>query len=239
MKSVHTHRGHCQACGRVQAVDNDRTLIAKHGYSVERGYFHGVCAGSDHKPLELERSLTDTHAAGCDATAQRHETHLANLHAGKAFPTNVQKYRDGGMFAGRPAHYPHAEHDIVQGKAIPRKIPWLKASACEKQRGMADHIAETEHAAAFFRNHAKTLRELAKRVHGQPLRPAESKPVLEIGDLVTLAAWGLSKSPVLALRKSPKSFGGGTEAQFKRAKDGLVFWVPLRSIRASFTKASK
>ncbi len=57
MKTTHTHRGHCQACGRVQAVDTANNLLAKHGYTVDFGYFDGVCTGSDRQPLEVDKSF--------------------------------------------------------------------------------------------------------------------------------------------------------------------------------------
>lgn len=59
MKTTHTHRGHCQACGRVHAVDTANNLLAKHGYTVEYGYFDGVCNGSDRKPLEVDKSFAE------------------------------------------------------------------------------------------------------------------------------------------------------------------------------------
>ena len=59
MKTTHTHRGHCQACGRVQAVDTANNLLAKHGYTVDFGYFDGVCTGSDRKPLEVDKSFSE------------------------------------------------------------------------------------------------------------------------------------------------------------------------------------
>lgn len=59
MKTTHTHRGHCQACGRVQAVDTANNLLAKHGYTVDFGYFDGVCTGSDRQPLEVDKSFAE------------------------------------------------------------------------------------------------------------------------------------------------------------------------------------
>ena len=59
MKTTHTHKGHCQACGRVQAVDTANNLLAKHGYTVDFGYFDGICKGSDRKPLEVDKSFSE------------------------------------------------------------------------------------------------------------------------------------------------------------------------------------
>lgn len=50
--SVHTHKGHCQLCDRLQAVNNKTGLLAKHGYTKRWSYFVGTCPGSDHKPYE-------------------------------------------------------------------------------------------------------------------------------------------------------------------------------------------
>jgi hypothetical protein len=59
MRDTHTHKGHCQACGRTQAVSTDGSLIAKHGYDVQFGFFNGTCNGSDNKPLEIEKTLAE------------------------------------------------------------------------------------------------------------------------------------------------------------------------------------
>lgn len=57
--SKHTHRGHCQVCGNAQAVDNKTGMLAKHGYTVEHGFFEGECPGSHNLPLEHDHTMTD------------------------------------------------------------------------------------------------------------------------------------------------------------------------------------
>lgn len=47
-------RGHCPYCGREQAVQ--RGLMAKHGYTVEGGWFEGVCSGQHLAPIEQEEA---------------------------------------------------------------------------------------------------------------------------------------------------------------------------------------
>ncbi len=56
----HTHTGTCQLCGRNHAVNNATGLLAKHGYTVDWGFFHGVCEGANHLPLQKDRSLLDS-----------------------------------------------------------------------------------------------------------------------------------------------------------------------------------
>ena len=60
MKTTHTHKGVCQVCGLVHAVDNKSNLLAKHGYDVQWGFFRGVCMGADNLPLQLDRTLVDS-----------------------------------------------------------------------------------------------------------------------------------------------------------------------------------
>jgi len=56
-----THTGTCQVCGREQALPGG--MLAKHGYTVDDGYFRGTCPGSTYAPLEQHRGLADTVAA--------------------------------------------------------------------------------------------------------------------------------------------------------------------------------
>jgi hypothetical protein len=52
-----THLGTCQVCSRVQKLPNG--LMAKHGYQVLGGFFEGVCFGSNHLPLEQDKTLVE------------------------------------------------------------------------------------------------------------------------------------------------------------------------------------
>lgn len=54
-----THNGNCQCCGRLQAVNSKTQRIAKHGYTVDWGFFNGVCSGAGELPLQLDRTITD------------------------------------------------------------------------------------------------------------------------------------------------------------------------------------
>jgi hypothetical protein len=55
MTNQATQNGTCQACGRQHAFDG--FAIAKHGYTLEHGFFQGQCPGSDHPPLERNDDL--------------------------------------------------------------------------------------------------------------------------------------------------------------------------------------
>ena len=61
-KRTATHSGHCQACGSLQKLPAG--FLSIHGYTVESGYFSGVCQGAKHLPYELSCDLIETLIAG-------------------------------------------------------------------------------------------------------------------------------------------------------------------------------
>lgn len=68
---THTHRGHCQICDRIQAVNVKTGRIAKHGYNVRWDFYSGTCPGSDHLPYEKSADLLPLIIASTRATIQR------------------------------------------------------------------------------------------------------------------------------------------------------------------------
>ena len=53
-------KGHCQACLRVQAVNDKTGRMSLHGYQVAGfGYFSGTCNGSKELPLEKDTTILD------------------------------------------------------------------------------------------------------------------------------------------------------------------------------------
>lgn len=76
--SKHTHRGHCQVCGSQQAVDNKTGMLAKHGYTVEHGFFEGECPGSHNLPLEHDHTMTDNIIGDLTRQAERIEQRIAD-----------------------------------------------------------------------------------------------------------------------------------------------------------------
>lgn len=50
-----THKGHCQCCGRLQMLPGG--VLSKHGYTVDFGYFSGVCRGAGELPFEQSIDL--------------------------------------------------------------------------------------------------------------------------------------------------------------------------------------
>lgn len=66
-----THNGTCQICGNEQAVNAKSGKIAKHGYTVEWGYFEGTCPGSDELPLQKGEAAARDMMLHLDNQAER------------------------------------------------------------------------------------------------------------------------------------------------------------------------
>lgn len=52
-----THTGTCQCCGATQKLPNGK--LSKHGYTVEHGWFEGVCFGAGELPFEQSKDLIE------------------------------------------------------------------------------------------------------------------------------------------------------------------------------------
>ena len=78
-RDTHTHKGHCPACGAIHAVSTNETLVAKHGYNTYWGYFDNICAGSDHSPLEIDKTFTEDFILGLEDFITETEEKLANF----------------------------------------------------------------------------------------------------------------------------------------------------------------
>lgn len=65
-----THYGTCQICGAEQKLPSGR--LSKHGYTVDFGFFNGVCNGAHGQPFEKSTDLIEK-------TVARVKTHRENL----------------------------------------------------------------------------------------------------------------------------------------------------------------
>lgn len=63
-----THQGICQGCGRMQKLPNGK--LSKHGYTVDNGWFNGVCMGSDHLPFEQSKDEIEGYIKSANESAK-------------------------------------------------------------------------------------------------------------------------------------------------------------------------
>jgi hypothetical protein len=151
-------RGHCQRCGRVQAVTAHGQL-AKHGYTVKDrgsyGYFAGTCSGSGFQPIEVSRILADSLVVQAHQDAVAHTDNARALKAGTAHPLQVQGNWD---FVKREyAMIPFADADEYRQKEAIRSAIFRE----EQRASMAAEWA-ARHAALILRVHGQALQVVAK-----------------------------------------------------------------------------
>jgi hypothetical protein len=184
MTSKGHHRGHCQACGSVQVVRADIRRIAQHGYRVAGfGYFQGVCPGSRYKPLELERTHTDSIVAMMRRDADKADERAQKLCNGERRPMSVRALDARGS----PLYTKNAD-----GKRVNQMKTWQEASSPERDAQVMYEIANAQGFACNTRAQAGALVEMATRVHGTALinrdaeelarvavRKAKSAPIAE------------------------------------------------------------
>lgn len=175
MKTTHTHRGTCQACGRIHAVDNTSRLVAKHGYTVDFGYFHGVCPGGrSHKPAELDVSFTQDTIATCERTAKLHDQAAAELRTGASVPQTFERYNPTKIVEKR-----NVWGRLYNAKGGYDTLPIDLATTEEFEKAKNIAIYKNEADARSLRAHAKGLTEHVLPRLGQPLYDAnEEKPVI-------------------------------------------------------------
>lgn len=150
------HRGNCQVCGRPQAVTTG--VIAKHGYTVDKGWFSGTCSGSGHVAMQTDISLTTTTCSLIRADCDRLDGVAADLKAGTTHPVNKPS-----RFHGKPP------------------VMWADMSPADRKDAVAAAIWGTESRARHGRSIADALEKLGAAKHNTAFlavrRDAPAKPI--------------------------------------------------------------
>lgn len=219
-----THRGTCQACGRAQA--NFKGFIAKHGYTVDWGYFNGVCGGAERLPLEQDKTYA---------------LHIIDVMRNEVAPANDQRAADLRSGAVEPDWFkrvlnvPH-----VYGAGKYSDVPCTRAEIADNvaEQQVRNAAYECERHAANARSHANSLEKLIAARHGQPLMPISTRTELAVGDRVNR---GNAKKPdlreVVAIEYrrctgcGPYMNGKSMLHAILKAPSGATYAVPTRSIR--------
>lgn len=169
-KPKSTHRGHCQACARVQAVNPDTMRLAKHGYTVKGfGFFNGVCHGADRQPLELDRTYCDEILVRLTEYAAQMDTYAAALKDGSAHPFRCNTGKS--IKVARGGRMVWEEETVL----------WEDADTYHREAAVRSAIWSTEMEAKQARRHHADLKRIAKDVHGKPLvERVDREPPLKI-----------------------------------------------------------
>jgi len=171
-----THNGTCQCCGRNQAVK--KGVLAKHGYTVENGYFEGTCVGTSNKPLQNCRELLDNNVAEWDARIQRMSTQKKRLedqakpHPDQQIPC-IEWVNDRYGLGGYVTTLLTFDKFVKYANANDRKNIGRNSSTMEArfQRHFDRWIFDIGKEIRWFEAHKTMMLDLADEVHGQPLIP--------------------------------------------------------------------
>jgi hypothetical protein len=145
------YRGHCQCCGKEQAVPN--SFMSKHGYTVKQGWFVGVCSGDRHEPIEVNREYADKLVASIRAEVPELLAKAELVKAGKLTPKMVEV-----------------------GYSLNKEVvPFEEAHSYDQRRALQIMEYGFRNRASAGEDFANALEEIANKYHGQPLMQVVKK----------------------------------------------------------------
>lgn len=163
------YRGHCPHCGRQQAVNDG---MAKHGYTVDWGYFHGTCAGAGLPPIEQYPQGATVWAARLREISDRKADEALKYEQGELEPEGMrQRYSEFG-------------------RRKVRIIPYAELNDRQKRECRAITAGEARHVSKELRALADYLDRLVAEVGGQPLLEVklnDPSKAIAVGDRVKVA----------------------------------------------------
>lgn len=144
-------RGHCQCCGRIQAVKSGH--MSKHGYTVQDGWFSGVCQGDSYGPMETSIEQTTKMVAAVRADVIKLEADLVKMEAGKILP----------KFANSTSCMPGKKVDVL----------YADAPKWDQESAVSSMIWGTKSRIKMGIDWANDMEALAAKTVGKPLETVE------------------------------------------------------------------
>jgi len=152
--------GNCQVCGRLQAVNHG---MSKHGYTVNNGWFNGICSGENELPMQKDKTVTIQICDNILDGILELENLVISLKSGKIKP----------QFAPIATFY----------KA--ELVPFNDAPKYMQEREVEKHIWNAEARIKAGEGHIQYLKALSAKVYGQELIKEEKPvkaPAIQIGE---------------------------------------------------------
>lgn len=186
-KDTHTHRGHCQYCLRVIAIDVTTGKLAKHGYNVRGGMFIGQCPGSEVLSLHVDRSHTDNVIELYKRKAVDEMKRALELETGVRTPYEVAGGEPSSYFTNHTdgddeslvRYWRFQTRKVTVQRINPRTmrpedreidetvmIEWADANEMQKRRGLILEIREAKHNSESAASFAKTMTKWAAEIFG-------------------------------------------------------------------------
>lgn len=156
-----THNGTCQVCGRTHAINPKYGTVVNHGYTVDYGYFNGICGGANRKPLQIEKTIAEHTVSRLGhyinaLQARIDEGSSAIKEITKSYSKDIYTAKTVTTFTENTwSEYPYSYGET-----------WKRAQAAEiwKIKGQADNLESIK----------VDLANLIKVVHGRPLEARET-----------------------------------------------------------------
>ena len=164
MKAIQI-RGNCQCCGREHAVVDGR--MAKHGYTVESGWFKGVCAGKHFAPIQVSREQTDTLIATVRKQVLEMIAKADKVASGEFKPTTITRHPHSKKAM---EFIPFAEATVYEQRDAIRALEWNYRRTAEMGTSFAKMMTEVAD-----KYHGKALVEVAKKEAPAFIMPRDQK----------------------------------------------------------------
>lgn len=193
-KQIHTHRGHCQLCASVQAINTQTGAIAEHGYTRAGGYFSGSCPGSQAMNLHVSRATADARifearaeAVRCDATAFNYRTGVAT----PVYAWNGEYRLAAQLVGGRPVIDKTRDSYAMYCRLTQEEVivRWELAPAEFQAISLERAIDSLTDRAKTCRDYADNLQKWADKITGKvdPYQAADLEPRdWEVDDVVRI-----------------------------------------------------
>ena len=135
MKDIQT-RGNCPCCGKEQAVMANGCM-SQHGYTVDNGWFNGVCSGTRFQPMQVQRAETDHIVAQIRGEVTDLLAEAADIESGKVRLTFVTE-----GFGKHKVQIAWAEAPIWKQEEAVKVAVWNLRGRAASGRLLADQLEE-------------------------------------------------------------------------------------------------
>lgn len=148
-------RGHCQCCGNQQAVVS--SLMSKHGYTVDNGWFNGVCSGRNHVPLQVSREHTDSIVAQVRAEVPELIAKADKVKSGEITPATI----------------------IIRIGREKVEVAYSDANSLQQRQACSAMECNLRNRASSGVSFADSMEKLASKIHGTELLEVAKKEAPE------------------------------------------------------------
>ena len=164
MKAIQI-RGNCQCCGREHAVVDGK--MAKHGYTVESGWFKGVCAGKHFAPIQVSREQTDKLIATVREQVLEMIVKADKVASGEIKPATITRHPHSKKAM---EFVPFAEATSWEQRDAIKALEWNFRRNAEMGTSFANMMSEVAD-----KYHGKALVEVAKKEAPEFIMPRDQK----------------------------------------------------------------